>query len=114
MAPLVALDRASLTLGIQNLLDAVSLGVSAGERIGVVGRNGGGKSTLLRVFAGVQEVDSGRVVRSNGVSVGMLIQGDDLPAGAVVRDVVLDQLAEHEWAGDARVREIIVGLLGDL
>ncbi len=114
MAPLVALDRASLTLGIQNLLNAVSVGISAGERIGVVGRNGGGKSTLLRVFAGVQEVDSGRVVRSNGVSVGMLIQGDGLPAGAVVRDVVLDELAEHEWAGDARVREIIIGLLGDL
>ncbi len=114
MAPLVALDRASLMLGIQELLNAVSLGISAGERIGVVGRNGGGKSTLLRVFAGVQQPDSGRVVRSNGVSVGMLIQTDEMPEGAVVADVVLDGLVEHEWAGDSRVREIITGLLGDL
>ncbi len=101
-------------LGIQELLRAVSLGISAGERIGVVGRNGGGKSTLLRVFAGMQSPDSGRVVRSNGVSVGMLIQTDEMPEGAVVSDVVLDGLAEHEWAGDSRVREIITGLLGDL
>ncbi len=114
MAPLVALDRASLMLGIQELLSAVSLGISAGERIGVVGRNGGGKSTLLRVFAGVQSPDSGRVVRSNGVSVDMLIQTDEMPDGAVVSDVVLNGLAEHEWAGDSRVREIITGLLGDL
>ncbi len=114
MAPLVALDRASLLLGIQELLNAVSLGISPGERIGVVGRNGGGKSTLLRVFAGMQAPDSGRVVRSNGVSVGMLIQSDEMPEGAVVSDVVLNGLAEHEWAGDSRVREIITGLLGDL
>jgi len=114
MAPLVALDRASLTLGIQTLLDRVSLGVSAGERIGVVGRNGGGKSTLMRTLAGRQPVDSGRVVRSAGVSVAMLDQGDELPAGATVGEIVLGSLAEHEWAGQARVREILTGLLGDL
>ncbi len=114
MAPLVALDRASLTLGIQVLLDGVSLGLSAGDRIGVVGRNGGGKSTLLRAVAGMQPIDSGRRVLSNGVTMSMLDQGDELPAGAVARDVVLEGLAEHEWAGDSRTREIIVGLLGDL
>ncbi|HKJ12876.1 MAG TPA: ABC-F family ATP-binding cassette domain-containing protein [Ornithinimicrobium sp.] len=114
MAPLVALDRAGLTLGVQPLLDRVSLGLSAGERIGVVGRNGGGKSTLMRTLAGLQPLDSGRVIRSTGVSVALLDQSDDLPTGATVGDLVLGSLQEHEWAGHARVREILTGLLGDL
>ncbi|CAN5364339.1 ABC-F family ATP-binding cassette domain-containing protein [soil metagenome] len=114
MAPLVALDRATLRLGLQVLLDSVSLGLSAGDRVGVVGRNGGGKSTLLRVFSGVQPADTGRVVRTAGVTAGMLDQSDDLGPGETVGEVVLEGLAEHEWAGDARTREIITGLLGDL
>ncbi|MGB7449599.1 MAG: ABC-F family ATP-binding cassette domain-containing protein [Ornithinimicrobium sp.] len=114
MAPLVALDRASLTLGVQTLLDGVSLGLSAGERVGVVGRNGGGKSTLMRVLAGQQPIDSGRVVRTGGVSVAMVAQDDELADGATVREVVLGSLDDHEWAGQARVREILTGLMGDL
>nr|MBA2695046.1 ABC-F family ATP-binding cassette domain-containing protein [Actinomycetota bacterium] len=114
MAPLVALDRATIVVGTQVLLDGVSVGVSPGDRVGVVGRNGGGKSTLLNLLLGARELDSGRVVRTGGVSVGMLAQTDDLEPEARVRDVVLGDLAEHEWAGDARVREIVDGLLGDL
>ena len=114
MAPLVALDRATIVAGTQVLLDEVSVGISGGERIGVVGRNGGGKTTLLRVFAGTRTLDSGRVLRTGGVSVGMLGQTDDLDPAATVGRLVLGGLAEQEWAGDARVREILEGLLGDL
>ncbi len=109
---LVALDRARLVAGTQVLLDDVSLGVSEGDRIGVVGRNGGGKSSLLGVLVGARELDEGRVVRAGGVSVGMLGQVDQLDPTATVAQVVLGDLAEHEWAGEARVREILDGLLG--
>jgi ATPase subunit of ABC transporter with duplicated ATPase domains len=111
-ASLVALDRASLVLGTTVLLDSVSVGVSDGDRIGVVGRNGGGKSTLLSVLVDSRQVDSGRVVRTGHVTVGMLGQVDTLPPTATVGEVVLGDLAEHEWAGRAQVREVLAGLLG--
>ena len=109
---LVTLDRARLVAGTQVLLDEVSVGVLDGDRIGVVGRNGGGKSSLLGVIVGTRELDSGRVVRTGDLTVGMLGQTDALDPGATVGQVVLGDLAEHEWAGDARVREILTGLLG--
>ncbi|MCK0113892.1 ATP-binding cassette domain-containing protein [Ornithinimicrobium sp. F0845] len=114
MANLIATDRARLIAGTQVLLDEVSLGVLDGERIGVLGRNGGGKTSLLRVLTGDRPVDSGRVMRPAGVTVGMLAQADVLDPEATVRQVVLGDLVEHEWAGDPRVREILTGLLGDL
>ncbi|RIK17632.1 MAG: glycerophosphodiester phosphodiesterase, partial [Acidobacteria bacterium] len=111
-ANLVALDRARLVAGTQVLLDDVSVGVSDGDRIGVVGRNGGGKSSLLGAMVGTRPLDDGRVVRAGGVSAGMLAQVDVLDPAASVRAVVLGDLAEHEWAGDPRVREVLDGLLG--
>ncbi|WP_109473340.1 ABC-F family ATP-binding cassette domain-containing protein [Ornithinimicrobium cavernae] len=114
MANLISTDRVTLIAGTQVLLDDVSLGVLDGERIGVLGRNGGGKTSLLRVLMGTREVDSGRVLRPAGVTAGMLAQADVLDPDATVRQVVLGDLAEHEWAGDPRVREILTGLLGDL
>ncbi|QDO89781.1 ABC-F family ATP-binding cassette domain-containing protein [Ornithinimicrobium ciconiae] len=114
MANLIATDRVRLVAGTQVLLDDVSLGVLDGERIGVLGRNGGGKTSLLRVLEGSREVDGGRVLRPAGVSVGMLAQADVLDPDHTVRQVVLGDRAEHEWAGDPRVREILTGLLGDL
>ena len=114
MANLIATDRVRLVAGTQVLLDDVSLGVLDGERIGVLGRNGGGKTSLLRVLMGTREVDAGRVLRPSGVTTGMLAQADVLDPAATVRQVVLGDLAEHEWAGDARVREVLTGLLGDL
>ncbi|GAA1246966.1 ABC-F family ATP-binding cassette domain-containing protein [Pseudonocardia aurantiaca] len=100
------------------LLDAVSLGVERGERVGVVGLNGGGKTTLLDIITGVREPDGGRVSRVGGLNLAHLVQGDALPAGARVRDVVLaawDGAAEHEWASDAKVRDVLDGLgIGDL
>ncbi|NYJ73685.1 ABC-F family ATP-binding cassette domain-containing protein [Allobranchiibius huperziae] len=112
MPNLLACERISLALGTRQLLDEVSLGVGTGDRIGVVGRNGGGKSTLLRVLAGVQGVDDGRVTRVGGLRVGMLSQDDRLDPASTVHAAVVGDRAEHEWAADARVRDILDGLLG--
>jgi ATP-binding cassette subfamily F protein uup len=95
------------------LLDAVSLGVERGERIGVVGLNGGGKTTLLDIITGIREPDRGRVSRVGGLNLAHLAQSDALPAGARVRDVVLAawaSAAEHEWASDPKVRDVLDGL----
>ncbi|MCE3551284.1 ABC-F family ATP-binding cassette domain-containing protein [Pseudonocardia sp. RS11V-5] len=93
------------------LLDEVSLGVERGERVGVVGLNGGGKTTLLEVLAGRRAPDGGRVSRLGGLKLAYLTQGDDFPAGARVRDVVLAHYdADHEWASDPKARDVLGGL----
>ena len=112
MPNLLACERISLALGTRQLLDDVSLGIGTGDRIGVVGRNGGGKSTLLRVLSGAQGVDDGRVTRVGGLQVGMLSQDDRLDPASTVDAAVVGDRAEHEWAADARVRDILDGLLG--
>src|SRR5215217_9090468 len=103
---LVNLERVSKAHGATVLLDDVSLGVAAGERIGIVGRNGGGKTTLLEVLTGREDADSGRVTRRSDLALGVLDQTGTLPPGTTVRDVVLPPsmfAAEHEWAGDPAV-----------
>jgi ATP-binding cassette subfamily F protein uup len=110
---LVNLERVHKAHGTTVILDDVSLGVAAGERIGVVGRNGGGKSTLLSLITGADEPDSGRVTRRGDLALGALDQSGTLPPGATVRDVVLPSsmfAAEHEWAGDPAVRSVLTGL----
>ncbi|MBF8191726.1 ABC-F family ATP-binding cassette domain-containing protein [Nonomuraea sp. K274] len=111
---LVNLESVSHAYGPKPLLSDLSLGVEAGERIGVVGRNGGGKTTLLHVIAGDVRPDSGRVTHNRGLRVGFLSQQGTLDPTATVREIVLGGLAEHEWAGDQRVREILTNLIGDL
>ncbi|MGY1746095.1 ABC-F family ATP-binding cassette domain-containing protein [Blastococcus sp. SYSU D00695] len=110
---LVNLERVSKAHGTTVLLDDVSLGIAAGERIGVVGRNGGGKTTLLEVLTGVEEPDSGRVTRRGDLAMGVLDQSGTLPEGTTVRDVVLPAsrfASEHEWAADPAVRSVLAGL----
>ena len=114
MANLVSVERASLALGTTHILDGVSLGVTSDTRIGVVGRNGDGKSTLLRVLAGLQPVDEGRVTMLGSLTIAMLTQVDTLDPGATVRKAVLGDLPEHVWAGDPRIRDILDGLLGGI
>jgi ATPase subunit of ABC transporter with duplicated ATPase domains len=111
---LVNLERVRLALGTRVLLDGVSLGIAAGDRIGVVGRNGGGKSTLLRVLARLQQVDDGRVTHTGTLRVGVVEQDDSLDPTATVRQCVVGDRPDHEWAGDARVRDVVTGLLGGL
>jgi len=93
------------------LLNEVSIGVAEGERIGIVGRNGGGKSTLLKVLAGVETPDSGEVTRANWARFGLLNQSDSAYQGSV-REFVVGSKKTHEWASDSGVREIFNGLFG--
>lgn len=109
---LLNLESVSKAFDIRPLLDAVSLGINEGQRIGIVGRNGGGKSTLLNVMAGLEAPDAGRVSVAGGVTVGILNQIDSAGVGASVRDVVLGTLDDHEWASSSTVREVLTGLFG--
>ncbi|GLZ34496.1 ABC transporter ATP-binding protein [Lentzea sp. NBRC 105346] len=113
MANLVNLESVSKSFGVRPLLDAVSLGVNEGDRIGVVGLNGGGKTTLLEVLAGLEPADDGRVSRTRDLRMAVVTQRTELPHGSTVRNAVIDPLghdADHEWASDARVRSILDGL----
>jgi ATP-binding cassette subfamily F protein uup len=109
---IINIEEVSKAFDIRPLLVDVSLGISEGERIGIVGRNGGGKSTLLKILAGLEEPDAGRVTRANWAKLGSLSQVDSAGAGATVRDVVVGVKKVHEWASDAGVREIFAGLFG--
>ncbi|MCW2857829.1 MAG: transporter related protein [Marmoricola sp.] len=111
MSNLVNLEKVSKSFGIRILLDEVSLGVGEGERIGVVGRNGDGKTTLLNLMTGREEPDTGRVSRSRGLYLGYLDQRDLLDDTHTVREVVLGGKADHEWAADATTREVVEVLL---
>jgi ATP-binding cassette subfamily F protein uup len=109
MANLVNLETVGKSYGTTTVLDGVSLGIGEGERIGVVGRNGGGKTTLLRLVTGSETPDSGRVTVTGGTRIAYVDQGGLLPSGTV-RSVVVGDGAEHEWAGDAAVRAVLTGL----
>jgi ABC transport system ATP-binding/permease protein len=108
---LVNLERVHKAYGVRPLLTEVSLGVGAGDRIGVVGRNGDGKTTLLRIIGDLEEPDEGRVSRNRGLQLGFLTQGDDLDEAATVRGAVLQGRADHEWAADPSTREVVEVLL---
>ena len=96
----------------RTVLSGVTLGINAGERIGMVGPNGGGKSTLLRLLAGIEEPDHGEVTRAGDVGVALLAQRDALGGGETVRELLVGSRAEHEWAGDSAFRGVLDGLLG--
>ncbi len=114
MAFLLGCEKVRVEFPTKTVFDELSLGVDEGARIGIVGRNGDGKSTLLRVLAGEVEVDDGRVIRTRGVSVGVLGQADALCDEDTVERAVVGDRPEYEWAGDARTRAIIAGLLEDV
>ncbi|WP_405751541.1 ATP-binding cassette domain-containing protein [Streptomyces sp. NBC_00012] len=111
---LVNVEQVSKVYGTRALLDGVSLGVSEGDRIGVVGRNGDGKTTLIRMLARLEEADSGRVTHSGGLRLGVLTQHDSLDPQATIRHEVIGDLADHEWAGSAKIRDVLTGLFGGL
>lgn len=108
---LINAERISKSFGIKPLLDEVSVGVHEGERIGVVGLNGGGKTTLLEILAGITEPDSGRLSQAGGIHVATVTQRGDLDPEMTVADAVIGVgVPEHEWARDARIRGILGGI----
>ena len=114
MAFLLGCEKARVEFPTKTVFEDVSLGLDEGDRIGVVGKNGDGKSTLLSLLAGIIEPDEGRVIRTRGVRVGVLGQADVLSDDDTVEHAVVGNTPEYEWAGDARVRDIISGLAADI
>ncbi|HEX6026419.1 MAG TPA: ABC-F family ATP-binding cassette domain-containing protein, partial [Solirubrobacter sp.] len=112
MRNLVNLKDAAKGYGARAVLAGVTLGVAEGDRIGIVGRNGDGKSTLLRLIAGVEEPDAGAVTRERGLSLALLGQGDDLDPDRTIREELVGGRPDHEWAADSRFRSVLDGLLG--
>jgi ATPase subunit of ABC transporter with duplicated ATPase domains len=110
MANLINVERATVGYGTRTLLNAISLGVDDGDAIGVVGRNGDGKTTLLQVLTETRQPDSGRVTHTSGLSVGYLRQGDEL-LGDTVRDVIVGGRPDHVWAAEPDTREVVSHLL---
>ncbi len=109
---LVNLNAVEKGYASRSVLSGVTLGVAADERIGVVGRNGEGKSTLLALIAGLETPDGGVLTRTGGLSVGMLIQGDALDGGHTIGEALVGGRPQHEWAADGALRSVLEGLLG--
>ena len=114
MAFMLGCEKVRVDFPTKTVFESVSLGVDEGDRIGIVGRNGDGKSTLLSVMAGMLEPDEGRVLRNGAVRVGVLGQFDKLNDDNTVERAVVGDIPEYEWAGDARIRDIIAGLASDI
>lgn len=114
MAILLGCDSISLDFPTKRVFTNVTLGVNEGDRIGIVGRNGDGKSTLINLLAGILEPDDGRVTHRRNLSVGLLGQRDSLDDSDTVRHAVVGSAPEYEWASSPRVREILSGLIPDV
>jgi len=113
LAHLLGAERIRLSFATTDVFKDLTIGVQDGDRIGIVGKNGDGKSTLLRLFAKTQESDSGQITKRSDVRIGMLDQFDDFLPEQTISQVVIGDLAEHEWAGNPKVRDIFSGLLAD-
>ncbi|HCS61926.1 MAG TPA: ABC transporter ATP-binding protein [Microbacterium sp.] len=114
MAHLLGAESLHLEYPTKVVFDSITLGIEEGDRIGIVGRNGDGKSSLLAMLAGRKEPDGGRVTMRAGTTVGVLDQADTLDESLTISAAVVGDTPEYEWAGDARVRDVIQGLLADL
>jgi ATP-binding cassette subfamily F protein uup len=114
VAHLLGANNLTLEYPTRLVLDSVSVALSGGDRVGVVGRNGHGKSTLLKILAGRLEPDSGEVIARKGLRIGYVDQSDVHTDARTVREAVVGNRPDHEWAGDARIRDVLAGTLGDV
>lgn len=110
----LGLERVSLEFATKTIFRNVTQGVFEGDRIGIVGKNGDGKSTLLKLLEGSMDPDSGRVTRRSGLTFGILSQRDPLDDNATVRQAALENRQDYEWAADSKSREIVEALLGGI
>ena len=110
----LGLEHVALSFATKTIFTDVTQGIFEGDRIGIVGRNGDGKSTLLHLLKGTQEPDQGRVTMRNGLTFGMLDQRDPLKDEDTVRKAALENRQDYEWAADPRSREIVESLLGGM
>ena len=114
MAHLLGAENISLEFPTKKVFDGVTIGVNDGDRIGIVGRNGDGKSTLLKILAKRLQPDDGRITHRNGLTFGLLDQADVIDPGLTIGQSVVGDLSEHIWAGNPKIRDVISGLLNDL
>ncbi|MCF2706750.1 ABC-F family ATP-binding cassette domain-containing protein [Arcanobacterium haemolyticum] len=114
MAHLLGIENVHLEYPTKIIFDSLTLGIEEGERIGIVGRNGDGKSTLLGILAGTLTPQEGRVTRRGGVRLGFLSQTDSLSDDETVGHAIVGDTADHVWASDPKIRSIIAGLVADL
>jgi len=114
VAHLLGAEALHLEYPTRVIFDKVTIGLEEGDRIGIVGRNGDGKSTLLKMLSGRLEPNGGRVTRRNGVTLAVLDQTDDLVDDLTVHQTIIGDIDEHVWAGDPQVRDVIAGLAADI
>jgi ABC transport system ATP-binding/permease protein len=113
LAHLLGAEKIRLSFATTRVFENLTIGVQDGDRIGIVGRNGDGKSTLIKLFARIQEPDSGQITKRGDVRVGLLDQFDQFAPSETISHVVVGDTPEHEWAGNAKIRDIFQGLLKD-
>ncbi len=114
MAHLLGAEQIDLEFPTKQVFDGITVGVNEGDRIGIVGRNGDGKSTLLKILSKQLEPDSGRVTYRGSLRVGYLTQVDKIDNSLSIGQAVVGEGPEHEWATDPKIRDVLQGLLGDL
>ena len=114
MAHLLGAEQVTLEFPTKKVFDGITIGVNEGDRIGIVGRNGDGKSTMLKLLDRRIQPDDGRVTVRNGLRIGLLDQTDVLDHALTIGQAVVGDTPEHEWAGNSRIRDVIAGLLNDL
>src|SRR6202044_2390468 len=114
VAHLLGAEAVHLEYPARVVFESTTVGVSDGDRIGIVGRNGDGKSSLLGLLTGQLRPDAGRVTQRSGLRVGALSQADILDSDATVGWSMVGDRPDHEWAGDPRIRDVVSGLVSDI